>query len=63
MQRYHHEKLDLWTRTGTRHYRAPETFQKGYTYPVDMWSVGVIAFEMLMDQLPFDSEYERTLMK
>ena len=63
MSRYHHEKLDLWSSTGSLHYRAPETFGKGYSQQIDTWSAGVIAYEMLALRLPFNSKYEHKIAK
>ncbi|XP_041476689.1 serine/threonine-protein kinase 32B-like isoform X2 [Lytechinus variegatus] len=46
--------------SGTKPYMAPEIFQtatddcKGYSYPVDWWSLGVCAYEMLRTKRPYD---------
>ena len=38
----------------TRQYRAPEVIlQSGYSYPVDMWSFGCIAFELATGDMMF----------
>ena len=50
--------MDLWTKTGTLFYRAPEIIKGGYSYPADVWSVGIIAYEMLIGHLPFYKEYD-----
>ncbi|XP_055678994.1 serine/threonine-protein kinase 32A [Lutzomyia longipalpis] len=45
--------------SGTKPYMAPEVFMcaleeiAGYTYPVDWWSLGVVAFEMRAGSRPF----------
>ena len=44
MQRYSDERLELWSNTGTLHYRAPESFKGCYGIPVDMWAIGIITF-------------------
>ena len=44
---------------GTIHYMAPEVFnpgEKGYSYEVDIWSIGIIMYNLLSGKLPFDSE-------
>merc|ERR1712039_93549 len=43
-----------FTCVGTPHYMAPEVMrQKGYGLDVDLWSLGVMAFEFVCGQLPF----------
>ena len=59
MIRYSHEKLELWSKCGTLSYRAPESFKGAYGLPVDMWAVGVIAFEMLTGVHPFKTGYAK----
>lgn len=39
--------FDLWTNTGTLFYRAPEFFGIGYSEQVDIWSLGVIVYELI----------------
>lgn len=47
----------MWTRTGNYLYCAPEIFAGGgYNEKIDLWSVGVILYQMLTAQLPFLSE-------
>mmetsp|Transcript_16607 Transcript_16607/g.2308 ORF Transcript_16607/g.2308 Transcript_16607/m.2308 type:complete len:97 (-) Transcript_16607:429-719(-) len=40
--------------TGTPHYMAPEiTDGKGYSYYVDLWSLGIVLYECLCGPTPF----------
>ena len=44
---------------GTYNYMAPEIFEnngKGYSFEVDIWSVGIIMYQLLTGKLPFDGE-------
>ncbi|XP_014675231.1 PREDICTED: serine/threonine-protein kinase 32B-like isoform X2 [Priapulus caudatus] len=46
--------------SGTKPYMAPEVFDTavdecpGYSYPVDWWSLGICAYEMLRGKRPYD---------
>lgn len=54
------------TRTlcGTPEYIAPEVLaQKPYTFPVDMWAVGVITYVLLSGKLPFYSDNNARLFR
>jgi len=42
-------------------YMAPEVFDGGHELPCDMWSIGVIAYELLSGQKPFTGHTEETL--
>lgn len=51
---YH--KCDMWTLTGCVYYCAPEILNEedlGYDEKVDVWSVGVILYQLSMGKLPF----------
>ena len=41
------------TITGTRKYMAPEQYQGNYDYRADLYSTGLILYEMLMGKFPF----------
>ena len=54
-----HVKENMWTRTGCVFYAAPEIFREesvGYDEKVDIWSVGVILFQLATKSLPFQEE-------
>ncbi|XP_021916475.1 cAMP-dependent protein kinase catalytic subunit gamma-like [Zootermopsis nevadensis] len=43
-----------YTQCGTSFYMVPEMIVgKGYSYEVDWWSIGVISFEMIVGEKPF----------
>jgi serine/threonine protein kinase len=46
----------MWTATtGTLFYKAPEMFLGSYTNKVDVWAVGILAYELLHGRQPFVS--------
>lgn len=46
-----------YTVVGTPHYMAPEVIiGKGYSLPVDIWSVGICLYEFLCGGVPFGEE-------
>eukprot|EP01016_Furgasonia_blochmanni_P047968 TRINITY_DN7100_c0_g3_i4.p1 TRINITY_DN7100_c0_g3~~TRINITY_DN7100_c0_g3_i4.p1 ORF type:complete len:215 (-),score=33.39 TRINITY_DN7100_c0_g3_i4:493-1137(-) len=48
-----------FTIIGTPHYMAPEILTgKGYSYLVDLWSVGVCLYEFMCGMVPFGEEAE-----
>ncbi|EGR31003.1 protein kinase domain protein, partial [Ichthyophthirius multifiliis] len=48
-----------FTLIGTPHYMAPEIISgQGYSYPVDIWSMGIILYEFMCGQVPFGEECE-----
>jgi serine/threonine protein kinase len=49
---------------GTPAYIAPEIVQKEkYTEKVDIWSLGVIAFIMILNRIPFNLSNDRIIYK
>eukprot|EP00930_Biecheleria_cincta_P049502 TRINITY_DN34698_c0_g1_i1.p1 TRINITY_DN34698_c0_g1~~TRINITY_DN34698_c0_g1_i1.p1 ORF type:complete len:409 (+),score=70.67 TRINITY_DN34698_c0_g1_i1:30-1229(+) len=46
----------LCNRVGTPAFWAPEIFRDGYSFPVDVWAVGVTTFILLTGALPFEGE-------
>ena len=53
------EKERRYTICGTYNYMAPEIFEnngKGYSFEVDIWSVGIIMYQLLTGNLIFDGD-------
>ncbi|CAD8092107.1 unnamed protein product [Paramecium sonneborni] len=49
--------IEMWTRTGSLFYQAPEIFAGGgYNQKVDIWSIGVIVYQLFCQQLPFQND-------
>ena len=47
------------TQVGTPWYTAPEIIEnKGYSFPVDLWSIGICFFEFLFGYLPFGDDQD-----
>ena len=53
------------TKCGTRYYMAPEILQgrRQYSYKVDLWSAGVILYEMIYGERPFNGHSEFLVMQ
>lgn len=48
-----------FTIIGTPHYMAPEVMKgKGYSFAVDIWSIGILLYEFMCGQLPFAENAE-----
>lgn len=46
-----------YTQTGTPYYASPEIWRdKPYDLKSDMWSIGIIIYEMAMLQVPFKAD-------
>ena len=46
-----------FTMLGTPHYLAPEVLTgKGYSFAVDLWSLGVLTYELISGYFPFGNE-------
>ena len=48
-----------FTMLGTPHYLAPEVLtSKGYTFSVDLWSIGIMLYELIVGYFPFGNDID-----
>ena len=45
--------LPLTRRTGTPVFMAPELYQRQYSYPADLWSCGMMLYQLVSGRFPF----------
>ncbi|PNH06983.1 Calcium-dependent protein kinase 34 [Tetrabaena socialis] len=59
----HHRHTRLTKRSGTPVYMAPEVFRRDYSFEVDVWSTGVLLYQLYCRQFPFwhGDSYNRAL--
>jgi myosin-light-chain kinase len=55
------QKATLSDIVGSAHYIAPEMIGKKYSFPVDMWSAGVLIYLLIMGRYPFDDETDERI--
>ena len=54
----------MLTHVGTPYYKAPEIYhQLGYTDNVDLWSLGIMLFQMVAGDLPFKAMSQEELFR
>jgi serine/threonine protein kinase len=45
--------LRFTKRSGTPVYMAPEIYQRNYSYEADVWSVGIMLYQLVTRRFPF----------
>lgn len=57
------EKTSTRNISGTLAYMPPEAFEGKHSYQTDLWSIGVIFYQMLAGRLPFERDEQPALIK
>lgn len=57
--KYAGDEFEMFTKTGTLQYRAPEMFKALYDERIDLWAIGVVAYKLFTGNLPFSGSYEK----
>lgn len=60
--KFQKEKLPLSRVVGLPSYMAPEMLKECYNEKADIWSLGVMLFELLSNKLPFEGSTDQELM-
>ena len=55
----HAQERKLTSRSGTPAYMAPELVMQSYDEKCDVWSVGMLAYQMLTGRFPFWEDVRR----
>lgn len=48
---------------GTPHTLAPEVIQGDYDYRCDIWSLGIMMYELILGRSPFEKSADKSLFK
>lgn len=48
---------------GSPHYVAPESLKQSYSYPADVWSIGIMLYYWIALEYPFEGDDEKKLFK
>ena len=52
----------MWTDTGSIFYRAPESFEGIYDSKIDIWSTGIVAYELFTGSVPFKARQQQSII-